>query len=75
MGDFDFFVGSWEARNRRLTKPLADCDVWDEFGSTSECWSVFGGAGNIDELSVPERGFHGLCGRWIVEQRRADRRG
>lgn len=65
VGDFDFFVGSWQAWNRRLTKPLADCDEWDEFPSTSECWSVFGGAGNIDELSVPERGFHGLTVRLL----------
>jgi hypothetical protein len=59
-GDFDFFVGSWDVRHRRLREWLAGCDDWDEFGSTTECWSLFGGAANIDELSVPERGFTGM---------------
>jgi hypothetical protein len=59
-GDFDFFVGSWDVRHRRLREWLAGCDDWDEFGSTTECWSLFGGAANVDELSVPERGFTGM---------------
>jgi hypothetical protein len=59
-GDFDFFVGEWNGRQRRLREPLAGCDDWDEFASTTRCWSLFGGAANLDELSVPDRGFSGI---------------
>ena len=64
-GDFDFFVGSWDGRHRRLRARLAGCDEWDEFSSTTRCWSLFGGAANIDELSVPDRGFSGLSVRLL----------
>ena len=59
-GDFDFLVGSWNVANRRLKRPLAGGDDWDEFPSTSECRSLFGGAANVDEFSIPARGFSGL---------------
>lgn len=58
--DFDFLVGSWNVANRRLKRPLAGGDDWDEFPSTSECRSLFGGAANVDEFSIPARGFSGL---------------
>ncbi len=64
-GDFDFFVGSWDGRHRRLRARLAGCDEWDEFSSTTRCWSLLGGAANIDELSVPDRGFSGLSVRLL----------
>ena len=60
VGDFDFLVGSWDVRHRRLREWLAGLDDWDEFGSTTECWSLFDGAANVDELAVPERGFTGM---------------
>jgi hypothetical protein len=63
--DFDFFVGSWDVRHWRLRKWLAGCEEWDEFGSTTECWSLFDGAANVDEISVPERGFTGLSLRLL----------
>ena len=60
LGDFDFLVGSWNIANRRLAKPLTGSGEWDEFRSTSECRSAFGGAANLDEISISARGFHGL---------------
>jgi hypothetical protein len=30
-GDFDFYVGTWEVANRRLTARLADSQDWEEF--------------------------------------------
>jgi hypothetical protein len=74
IGDFDFLVGSWDVRHRRLRQWLAGCEDWDEFGSTTEGWSLFGGAANVDEISVPERGFTGLSlrlldpaqGQWTI---------
>jgi hypothetical protein len=64
-GDFDFFTGSWDGRHRRLRRPLALDADWDEFPSTTECWPLFGGAANIDELRVPERGFTGVSLRLL----------
>jgi hypothetical protein len=71
IGDFDFFAGSWDVRHRRLRQWLAGCDDWDEFGSTTRCWSLFDGAANVDELSVPERGFTGLSLR-LLDPARGD---
>jgi hypothetical protein len=68
-GDFDFFTGSWNCRHRRLRQLLAGCDDWDEFGSTAECWPLFGGAANVDELKVPERGFTGMSLRLLDPER------
>ena len=59
-GDFDFLIGSWDVANRRLKLPLTGSDDWDEFPSTSECRGLFGGAANVDEFSIPARGFSGL---------------
>jgi hypothetical protein len=64
-GDFDFLVGSWDGRHRRLRKALAGCDEWDEIASSTTCWSVFGGAANIDEVTVPDLGFSGLTVRLL----------
>ncbi len=65
LGDFDFLVGSWDGIQRRLVKPLAGCTEWDEFRTTTRSWSVLGGAGNVDELHAPDRGFSGLTVRLL----------
>jgi hypothetical protein len=62
-GDFDFLVGEWDGIQRRRQAWLADCDEWYEMKSVTRCWSVFGGAGNIDEVAFPEQGFTGLTVR------------
>jgi hypothetical protein len=64
-GDFDFLVGSWNGRQRRLRKPLAGCSDWDEFTSTTQCWQLFGGAANVDEVQIPDRGFSGVSLRLL----------
>ena len=51
--DFDFFIGTWNSRHRRLRKVLAGCDEWDEFPGATRCWGVLDGAGNIDEILFP----------------------
>lgn len=47
---FDFLIGSWDSRQRKLRKRLAGCTDWDEFSATLEVQKVLGGLGNIDEL-------------------------
>jgi hypothetical protein len=59
-GDFDFFVGSWTGRQRKLRKVLNGCDDWEEFASTTRCWSLFDGAANLDEVWFPELGSGGV---------------
>ena len=41
--DFDFFIGTWNSRQRRLRKVLAGCDEWNEFPGVTRCWSVLEG--------------------------------
>jgi hypothetical protein len=48
--DFDFWMGRWEQRNRRLRERLAGCDEWDEFDSKSVAWPTLDGLGNVDEF-------------------------
>jgi hypothetical protein len=53
--DFDFLYGTWDLRNRKLSKPLAGADDWTEFPSTVECRPLLGGLINVDEVTIPGR--------------------
>jgi hypothetical protein len=48
--DFDFFIGSWNIKHRRLTERLKGCDTWEEFLGTSEARKILDGLGNMDEI-------------------------
>ena len=61
--DFDFLTGSWDIHNRKLLKPLTGSDEWDEFPGRSIARPIFGGAGNMDEIDFPTRGWSGLTVR------------
>lgn len=50
--DFDFLVGSWRVRNRRLKERLKGCSEWEEFESTCRARSILGGLGNMDEFTL-----------------------
>lgn len=47
--DFDFFIGSWTVKHRRLKQRLVGSDDWQEFDGTCRCWSLLGGLANINE--------------------------
>jgi hypothetical protein len=74
--DFDFFLGSWRVRHRRLKARLAGCDDWAEFGGTCRVRPLLGGAGNADDnvLELPEgayravtlRAFDSETGLWSI---------
>lgn len=58
--DFDFLMGRWSVKNRRLKQRRAGCDDWDEFESQSDTRPLFGGAGNVEEIVFPTKGFSGV---------------
>lgn len=66
---FDFFVGTWASRQRRLRKVLVGSDDWYEFTGVTRCWSVLDGVGNVDEVSFPELGSGGLTVRLYDKDR------
>ena len=49
QADFDFIIGSWSIRNRRLVEPLTGSTTWEEFDSTAVSHKVWGGAANLEE--------------------------
>jgi hypothetical protein len=50
--DFDFLVGEWKIRNRKLKEPLAASDEWEEFDATQHCHPILGGLGDYDIFST-----------------------
>ena len=46
--DFDFLVGRWRVRHKRLKERLVGCDEWTEFETDHECHYILGGLGNMD---------------------------
>ena len=46
--EFDFLLGRWTVRNRRLVERLAGSDEWDEFESRAAARTLPGGLGNED---------------------------
>jgi hypothetical protein len=69
--DFDFYQGTWNVTNRRLLKPLSGSDEWDEFPAVSIARPIFGGAGNMDEIEFPTRGWSGMTVRLFNPQTQA----
>ncbi len=65
QNDFDFFVGGWKVRNRKLNKRLADCNEWTEFAATSECRKLLNGFANTDSFYATFDGkpFEGMTFR------------
>ena len=58
--NFDWFVGDWTSKQRRLRKVFAGSDDWYEFPGIHRSWSVLDGAGNFDEATFPTQGFGGV---------------
>jgi hypothetical protein len=54
-GDFDFQIGSWQVRHRRLKERLVGSDEWEEFDGTSDMRPILGGNGNVEDnvLHIP----------------------
>lgn len=52
QADFDFLIGRWRVRHRRLKARLAGSDAWDEFEGTSTARKILAGFGNMDENQI-----------------------
>jgi hypothetical protein len=50
--DFDFLVGGWKVRNRKLKEPLTGRDEWEEFDAKQDLRPILLGAGNFDIFST-----------------------
>ena len=47
--DFDFLIGRWKVKNRRLRERLKGSNDWDEFEATVVARHIWGGKANTDE--------------------------
>lgn len=65
--DFDFYVGNWKIRNKRLKTKLNNCDEWIEFDATQEMDLVLNGLGNVDYFHATFDGepFEGMSIRFF----------
>jgi hypothetical protein len=61
--DFDFIIGDWVVKHRRLKDILNDSDEWLEFKGISSTQKTLGGFGNIEDnqLYFPETTFRAVA--------------
>ncbi len=74
--DFDFIIGTWQVKHRRLKKRLVGCDEWTEFDGQSFTTKILGGLGNLEDnhIDLPEgpyravalRSFDASIRRWSI---------
>ena len=50
--DFDFFLGVWDSRQRRLKDWKTGGDEWEEYPSVSVARKILGGLGHMDEVTI-----------------------
>lgn len=60
FGDFDFLIGEWNITNEFLKERLKGSTDWETFPATSRVEKVMDGTGNLDQMSIPARGFSGM---------------
>lgn len=61
--DFDFALGDWQVRHRRLRERLVGCTEWVEFDGEMSTHAVLGGFGNVEDnlLHLPEGPYRALA--------------
>ncbi|TFW03174.1 DUF1579 domain-containing protein [Oxalobacteraceae bacterium OM1] len=54
--DFDFIIGDWHVRHRRLNSRLTGSTDWTEFSGTSSTRKILRGYGNVEDnvLRLPQ---------------------
>ncbi|HEV8388270.1 MAG TPA: DUF1579 domain-containing protein [Dongiaceae bacterium] len=74
--DWDFLVGRWTVRHRRLKARLAGSTEWEEFAGSCVNWPTLGGQGNVDDnvIELPSgtycamgiRALDSKAGQWLI---------
>lgn len=74
--DFDFIIGDWQVRHRRLNSRLTGCLDWTEFSGQSSTRKILGGFGNVEDnvLHFPDeevqaaafRSFDPVAKTWAI---------
>lgn len=85
-GDWDFLVGRWNVRHRKLRERLVGSTDWMEFDGSSENWPILGGAANVEDnvFHAPGETYRGVALRafdpatqtwaiWWLDSRVTDR--
>jgi len=75
-GDFDFLIGRWRVRHRRLRTRLRGDTRWEEFAGTCTSWPILAGLGTVDDnlIALPAgayraatlRQFDPAARRWSI---------
>ncbi len=55
-GDFDFFLGKWHVKHRRLKQRLVGSNEWEEYEGTTHCQAILGGIANFNDSIVHRSG-------------------
>jgi hypothetical protein len=61
--DFDFLVGKWKLKDKKLKSRLTNSNEWIEFESTVEMHKLLNGIGNMDiyKTTVDGKPFEGIA--------------
>jgi hypothetical protein len=54
--DFDFLLGDWKVRHRRLAQRLVGSNEWEEYAGTTHCQAILGGIANFNDSIVHRSG-------------------
>lgn len=70
--DFDFIIGDWRVRHRRLKERFTNSSECIEFAGRSSTSKVLGGYGNIEDniLEFPEADFRAIAVRSYCRESR-----
>lgn len=71
--DFDFLVGHWRVRHRRLLDRLVGSTTWQEFDGACAMHKLLGGQANVDDnvLHIPSGTYHAMTVRVFDPGQRA----
>ncbi|WDD97791.1 hypothetical protein [Thalassomonas actiniarum] len=61
--DFDFVIGEWTVKHRRLKERLTGCHEWIDFDGEMSTTKILGGYGNLEDnfLHFPEESFRAIA--------------
>jgi streptogramin lyase len=61
--DFDFEIGLWAVKHRRLKERLVDCREWEEFNGASDMRTILGGNGNVEDniIEAPDGTYRAIA--------------